>query len=82
MAAAAPRRKPGNPGLGARKAITSRVPPPHWAVYAQEAEEAGIPLGDYVARILARAHKLPEPEWIEERQRKSRSDQAELPISA
>lgn len=82
MAAAAPRRKPGNPGLGARKAITSRVPPPHWAVYEEGARRAGIPLGDYVARELARAHKLPEPEWIEQRQRKSRGDQAELPISA
>lgn len=54
-----------------------RVPRDHRAVYERAAAEAGIPLGDYVALMLARAHELAEPEYVHRNR-----DQVELPLGA
>jgi hypothetical protein len=81
----AERRRPGPVPKGARKQFTVRALEDHVPVYEAAAAEAGIPLGDYIAGVLARAHGLPEPTYIH---RPSRSDrrprrgQEELPIGA
>lgn len=54
-----------------------RVPRTHRVVYEERAERAGLPLGDYVAMLLAQAHELDEPEYIHRRR-----DQTELPLGA
>jgi hypothetical protein len=54
-----------------------RVPRTHHAIYERAAAEAGMPLGDYVALMLARAHELDEPEYVHRRR-----DQRELPLGA
>jgi hypothetical protein len=41
------------------------MPRDHHQQYAALAEEAGLPLGDYIAQVLARAHDLPDPDYIE-----------------
>ena len=54
-----------------------RVPRTHRAVYEELAERAGLPLGDYVAMLLAQAHELDEPEYLSWSRR-----QSELPLGA
>lgn len=59
-----PRRKPGPAPKGHRDPFTVRVPTEHKPIYEQQARNAGLPLGDYVALVLAHAHQLPEPAYI------------------
>ena len=71
------RRKPGTPPKGSREPITTRVPTGHKEVYEQAAIEAGLPLSDYCAVVMAKVHGLAEPEYL-----KRNRAQQELPISA
>jgi hypothetical protein len=56
--------KPGQQPKGRRRAITTRVPEPHWDVFQEAAEQAGLPLGEYVYSVMAREHHLPEPDYL------------------
>jgi hypothetical protein len=67
----------GRQPKGERAQILARVPKPHRHVYEQRAAEQGIPLGDYVALVLAQAHELAEPDYINRDRR-----QGELPLGA
>lgn len=69
--------KIGRPGKGDRIPTMSRLPRGHRAVYEAAARAADVPLGDYIALMLARAHELEEPEYIHRNR-----DQAELPLGA
>lgn len=63
---------------GDRLQTTLRVPRTHMEVYRQRAEEAGLPLSDYLAVCLAAGHDLGEQElgYIKPKR------QEELPIGA
>lgn len=54
-----------------------RVPKKHRVVYEQLAEQDGLPLGDYIAKVLARAHELDEPDYLSRNR-----TQTELPLGA
>lgn len=85
MAEEAPRRRGGRKPVASRRSQTVRLPVDHYAVYEHAAKAEGLPMGDYIARELARLHGFPVPEYILRRQREAlalRSDQQELPISA
>ena len=41
-----------------------RVPREHKRRYEEEAAKAGLFVGDYIAVMLARAHGLPEPDYL------------------
>lgn len=56
--------RPGPDPKGDRSQITARMPRDHRAVYEQEAIKAGLPLGDYLALRLARAHGLDDPGYL------------------
>lgn len=71
--------KPGPKPKGVRSAVTCRVPVEHRDVYEQRAEQAGLPLGDYVMLCLAKLHELDEPEYIH---RERNRYQEALPIGA
>lgn len=73
MAAARLGRRP----KGEREAMHVRVPKEHKRLYEQEAAEAGLCVADYVAIVLARAHKLEEPSYIHRGQ-----EQEALPLGA
>ncbi len=64
---------------GDRSAITVRIPKTHRALYERAAVEAGVPLGDYIALALARAHQLEDPEYV---YRNRNVNQEPLPLSA
>ncbi len=71
--------RPGTVPKGDRSAITVRVPRDHRGVYEQKATELGLPLSDYIGLLLARAHRLEDPEYVH---RGRNLDQAQLPLSA
>lgn len=73
MAAARRGRRP----KGDRAQILARVPKNHRELYEQRAAEEGLPLGDYVALVMAQAHELKEPEYIHRDQ-----NQEALPLGA
>ena len=56
--------RPGPKPKGKRTAITSRYPDDHLALYKARAVAEGMPLGDYLARVLAEAHGLDEPSYL------------------
>lgn len=58
-------RKPGTPSKGPRKASTVRAPDEHHDRYLAEAQRLGLPVGDYLVWVLAQAHDLPAPDYIE-----------------
>lgn len=58
------RRKPGPVPKGERSAFTVRAPSNHMDSYRRLAAEEGIPLGDYLARELARRHGFPDPGYL------------------
>ncbi|PRY09894.1 hypothetical protein [Kineococcus rhizosphaerae] len=60
----AERRKPGPKPRGVREPITARVPADHRKLYVEQAKAMGIPLTDYVALVMARAHHLADPAFI------------------
>ena len=68
-------RKPGTRPKGERSAITVRVPIDHKAVYDEA--RGGMPLSDYLALVLARAHELAEPSYVHRN-----PNQQELPLGA
>lgn len=72
------RRRPGPQPKGERTAFTVRTPSTHMDTYRQLAAEEGIPLGDYLARELARRHGLPDPGYLN---RPART-QVALPLGA
>lgn len=85
------RRKPGRKPKGQRAQILVRTPTAQRPVFDEAAKQANLPLGDYVAVVLAIAHGLPIPDYIEESQveqiKRAREQdlkhlQEELPISA
>lgn len=49
------------PHKGDRAPLTVWGPPAHKDLYEQRAESAGLPLGDYAALVLARAHGFDDP---------------------
>lgn len=63
---------------GDRQQLTFRLPRTHLELYRQRAQEAGLPLGDYLVLCLADNHGLEEPGYIHW----PRKGQGELPISA
>lgn len=69
--------KPGPKPKGDRVPITARIPRDHHPRYEQQASDAGLPLCDYVALVMARAHGLPEPEYLS----RTRKQEA-LPLGA
>lgn len=71
------RRKPGPVPKGDRSQFTIRVPADHRPVLEKAAKEAGLPLGDYVAVVLAAKHDLPIPAYVN----RDKGQEA-LPISA
>ena len=75
MAAARLGRRP----KGNREALHVRVPKDHKRRYEQEAADAGLCVADYVALVLARAHRLEDPEYVH---RGRDLNQAQLPLSA
>jgi hypothetical protein len=44
--------------------FTGRYPAEHLELYRHRAAAVGLPLGDYLAGILASAHGLDEPEYL------------------
>lgn len=52
------------------------VPPAHKRVLKEAADRAGLPMVDYLALVVSRAHNLPDPEWIE---RRPAQDELEFP---
>ena len=63
---------------GDRQQMTFRLPRTHLELYRKLAEDAGLPLSDYLALSLAQRHGLEEPGYIGW----PRHEQGELPISA
>ena len=57
-------RPPGPQPKGDREPFTGRYPREHLAIYKARAAAAGLPLGDYLATVLASAHGLDEPEYL------------------
>ena len=49
---------------GRREVFTGRYPADHLDLYKARAAAAGLPLGDYLASVLASAHGLAEPEYL------------------
>lgn len=67
-AASVERRGRGRPRKGVnRGAAYVRAPQDHVAVYKREAQERGMPLSDYLARVLAAAHDLDEPDYLQDK---------------
>ena len=56
-----------------------RVPVDHYAEYEAMAAQAGMPLADWVALTLAKAHDLAEPAYLH---RDRITNQRELPLGA
>lgn len=71
--------RPGPRAKGDRSPLHVRVPKVHRAVYEKAALAAGMPLGDYVAIMLARAHELDEPDYVH---RNQDPNQVALPLPA
>src|SRR5659263_188951 len=69
--------KPGRKPKGDRSPMHVRIPRNHRVLYEQAAATAGLPLSDYVAIVLARAHELDEPDYV---QRERDRHQVELPL--
>ncbi len=58
------RRKSGNPGKGARKPITVRVPDELFDVIEEAARTAGyVSINDYLNAVLADVHHTPIPSY-------------------
>lgn len=72
------RGRGGRKPKGNRAAISCRVPADQKPVLEEAARSAGMPLGDYVAVILARHHDLPIPNYLQP----ATKGQEELPIGA
>ncbi|GAA3455930.1 hypothetical protein GCM10018962_77640 [Dactylosporangium matsuzakiense] len=70
-------RKPGRKGKGERQQLSVRFPAEHFAAYQAAADEAGLPLGDYVVREMALRHSLELPEWLQ-----TERDQDQLPLAS
>lgn len=65
------------PSKGERKPVHFRVPTEHREIYEHLADESGLDLGDYLALVLATAHELDVPAYIN----RTRT-QKELPLGA
>lgn len=59
--------RPGPAIKGDRVPMHVRVERAHRSVYEDAADELGLPLGDYVALVLAREHDLNVPPYIRRR---------------
>jgi hypothetical protein len=57
--------KRGRKPKGNREAVSALVPVEHKKLYEDLADRMGIPLTDYVALYMARAHNLPDPDYIQ-----------------
>ena len=55
--------RPGRQSKGDREPTTVRAPRAHMSIYRAEASERGMPLGDYLAFVLADAHGLDAPHY-------------------
>lgn len=64
MAISRERARPGPKPKGVRRQFTLRVPDDQYEVYQGLAAEAGMPVSDYLAVMLARHHGLPDPEYV------------------
>lgn len=63
----------GRSNKGVRKPTMVRLPLTDHQEYVELAAKAGLPLGDYLALQLARAHGRPEPAYIERASREQMS---------
>lgn len=57
--------KPGQPSKGDRAAHTVRTPRDHMNRYKAEAAARGLSVGDYLAVVLAEAHGLDAPAYLD-----------------
>jgi len=71
--------QPGPKPKGDRSPMHVRVPRTHREIYEQGAAKAGMPLGDYIALMLARAHQLDDPDYVHRQHDRA---QVELPLGA
>lgn len=63
---------------GDRVPTSFKAPRDHLAIYRAAADEAGLPLGDYLVIALAERHELPLPEYLDPQDHY----QQELPLGA
>ncbi len=70
--------KRGRKPKGQRVQISAKVPTEHKPLLEQAALEAGMPLCDFVATVLAQSLGLSVPTYLEP----NNKDHPELPISA
>lgn len=59
-----PTSRVGRPPKGDREGLTVRFPRTHLDTYRAQAAAAGLPVGDYVALVLARSTGLDEPAYL------------------
>lgn len=80
-------RKPGPIPKTGRSQFTVRMPSEHLEHYKREAERQGLPIGDYLAAMLAATHGLPEPDYLARtresaaRKRKPHEGEGHLPLA-
>lgn len=72
-------KTPGRKPKGKRSAVTVRVPEDQKPLLEAQARKAGLPLGDYIAKILAEHHEYPVPGYLTQHQEKG---QPQLQFSA
>ena len=75
------RTRRGRPPKGDRAQVLARMPRAHREAYEKRAQAEGLPLGTYVALVLAEAHGLEPPPYVE-RDRVFDAGQEELPLGA
>lgn len=56
--------KPGRKPKGKSTRFVGRYPDDHLAVYKAQAAARKLPLGDYLALVMAAAHGLDEPAYL------------------
>jgi hypothetical protein len=56
--------RPGPDPKGDRCQVTVRLPRTNRALYERAAAAVGLPLSDYIALALARAHQLEDPDYL------------------
>ncbi len=57
-------RGPGRPPKGNRQPLLGKVPTEQKVIYQSAAQQAGLDLVDYVAVVMAYAHRLPMPDYL------------------
>lgn len=69
-----PQSKPGPKTRGPRKQFPVRMPSEQFLLYKRRAEAEGVSVSDYIVATLARAHDLPEPEYVTQAREQARRE--------